>query len=221
MAIDRVCFRVPENISEKFHVKKGKKVQKLQRSLTPHLDCCPHNMFTNDDSSSSTKRWKPIQAFIALTDNLEADTGGFEAVPGFHCDFNEWAARRPPTAGTQLSTAPCVGSFTPIRPIEDREVIEQFRHIPCRAGDLVVWDYRIPHANARFNHSLISREVIYLGFLPYVDVNIAFAREQLKRMNDGVTPVGQWGGSTIGLTCDFEFSDLGRKLMLIDSWDDT
>ena len=215
IAIDRVCFRVPESVSESFHVKKGKKNQNLQRSLTPHLDCCPHD--TYNIKSESIKRWKPIQAFIALTDNLEPNTGGFEAVPGFHRQFQEWAMKRPPNTGSTV--APCVGDFTPIRPVEDRDVIEQFRHIPCRAGDLVIWDYRIPHANARFNLAPTPREVIYLGFLPYVDINFQFAREQLRRMEAGETPVGQWGGDALGHACSFKFSDLGRKLMLLDNWD--
>ena len=51
----------------------------------------------------------------------------------------------------------------PIRSQEDREVIERFRHIPCKAGDLVIWDYRIPHANALKNVSSVAREVIYIG----------------------------------------------------------
>lgn len=214
MAIDRVCFRVPEVISERFSTQKGRKVQHLQRSLTPHLDCCPHNMYNTEGGSS--KRWKPIQAFVALTDNIDANTGGFEAVPGFHRQFNEWTERRPPSKGSTI--VPCVGDFTPIRPVEDREVIEQFRHIPCRAGDLVLWDYRIPHANARFNHAPFAREVVYLGFLPYVERNIAFAREQLRKMEAGAAPSGQWGGFTPGRACTFEFSELGRKLMLIDEW---
>ena len=36
-----------------------------------------------------------------------------------------------------------MGDFTPIRPLEDKEVLEMMRHIPVRAGDLVLWDYRI------------------------------------------------------------------------------
>jgi len=176
----------------------------------------------NNIKSESIKRWKPIQAFIALTDNLEPNTGGFEAVPGFHRQFREWAIKRPPTLGSQ--TAPCIGDFTPIRPLEDREVIEQFRHIPCRAGDLVIWDYRIPHANSRYNYACSPREVIYIGFLPYVDTNITFAREQLRRMDaGGQPPAGQWGGGGVvrnnNCTTTFKFSDLGRKLMLIDNWD--
>jgi hypothetical protein len=150
----------------------------IQRSLTPHLDCCPHDMF-----SSKSNKWRPIQAFVALTDNLEPETGGFEACLGFHREFEEWSRNRRPSiavaskkkkqaSGSEASIPPpCVGDFTPIRPIEDREVIERFTSIPCRAGDLVCWDYRIPHANSRFNLSSISREAIYIGLLPAIPLN--------------------------------------------------
>jgi hypothetical protein len=45
MYIDRVCFRLPDMIVAS--ISKGTK-KKLQRSLTPHLDCCPHRMFESD-----------------------------------------------------------------------------------------------------------------------------------------------------------------------------
>jgi len=136
MYVDRICYRVSSAISE-LHGKSKRK--QLQRSLTPHLDCCPHDMY----GSKGTK-WRPIQAFIALTDTLEPDHGGFEACPGHHIGFDEWAAKRkgsaaPTGTGTPSSAPPCLGDFSPIRMIEDRDVIDKFRHIPCKAGDLVCW----------------------------------------------------------------------------------
>jgi hypothetical protein len=32
-----------------------------------------------------------------------------------------------------------VGDFTPIRPVEDRDILDRFQHVPCKAGDLVCW----------------------------------------------------------------------------------
>jgi hypothetical protein len=32
-------------------------------------------------------RWRPIQAFVALSQDTERDTGGFEAYKGFHKIF--------------------------------------------------------------------------------------------------------------------------------------
>lgn len=135
MYVDRVCYRVPSDVSAAFGPTKRKQ---LQRSLTPHLDCCPHNMY------GKGSKWRPIQAFLCLTDTLLPDQGGFEACPGHHVNFEQWAENRAPSAGYKGDeggqvTAPCVGDFTPIRPAEDKDVLQKMRHIPCKAGDLVCW----------------------------------------------------------------------------------
>lgn len=205
MYIDRVCFRLPD------HLIHGKtKKQQLQRSLTPHLDCCPHNMHTG-------RKWRPIQAFISLSDTLEPNHGGFEACKGHHLDFEAWSLHRQPSAKTQ-DPPPCVGQFTPIRPKEDIDVISKMEHVPCRAGDMICWDYRIPHANSLHNHSLTPREVIYIGLLPSIPLNRAYAEDQLRRYRNGQLPVDQWHSSNMTQICDYHFSELGRKLMSIDPW---
>eukprot|EP00597_Dinobryon_sp_UTEXLB2267_P000051 CAMPEP_0170057040 /NCGR_PEP_ID=MMETSP0019_2-20121128/205_1 /TAXON_ID=98059 /ORGANISM="Dinobryon sp., Strain UTEXLB2267" /LENGTH=187 /DNA_ID=CAMNT_0010261667 /DNA_START=486 /DNA_END=1049 /DNA_ORIENTATION=- len=178
--------------------------------------------------SSTSNKWRPIQAFIALTDNLEPNTGGFEACPGFHRIFDDWSQRRKPSVAATSSTSstsnlpPCVGDFTPIRPKEDLEVIEQFVSIPCKAGDLVCWDVRIPHANSRNNLSNIAREAVYIGLLPAIPLNKAYALDQLRRYNEGVYPVDQWLGksSDVQPICSFEFSDLGARLMGMKEWEE-
>jgi hypothetical protein len=68
MYIDRVCYRVPDRISE-LHCSDKSKKRPLQRSLTPHIDCCPHKMF-QDIGEYKYSKWRPIQAFIALTGTL-------------------------------------------------------------------------------------------------------------------------------------------------------
>lgn len=214
MYVDRVCYRVPETVSKKFS--KGKK-KTLQRSLTPHLDCCPHgDRFYSSDKKHP--KWRPIQAFVALTDTLNANEGGFEACVGFHKQFDEWAVSRP--AGANQAQPPCVGDFTPIRPIEDKDVISGFQHIPCKAGDMVCWDYRIPHANSRRNDTSRAREAIYVGLLPYVPRNIVYAQEQLQRYRRGKVPGDQWHDSSDVQPNQYPFSRLGQLMMgMSDGWD--
>ena len=280
MYIDRICFRVPESISTTVYAsdskssssgsgsgsgsgsthinKKSSKPRTLQRSLTPHIDCCPHKMFQAVGDKTYNK-WRPIQAFVALTDTLDPQMGGFEACPGFHKEFAEWADQRArglvvgtsaaATAATTATTAaataataaiaattpaipvwspsgvcttriepPCVGQFTPIRPKEDHEVLQRFEHIPIRAGDLVLWDYRIPHANSYRNDSDHAREVVYIGLLPDVDVNRQYAVDQLENFGEGIVPTDQWHEHKEKQPCAYKFSPLGRKLMGIDPW---
>lgn len=213
MYIDRVCFRVPESVSQRFRLKR----KSLQRSLTPHLDCCPHKMYS---SSKKYPKWRPIQAFVALTDTLLPNEGGFEAHPGFHLKFDDWVATRKPSPSIDKSNLepPCVGNFTPIRPLEDKEVLHGIVHIPCRAGDMVCWDYRIPHANSRRNDSTIAREVIYIGILPGIDLNVSYARHQLQRYREGKVPVDQWHEHSDLQPCSYAFSPLGKKMMTIDDY---
>jgi ectoine hydroxylase-related dioxygenase (phytanoyl-CoA dioxygenase family) len=222
MYIDRVCFRVPDTISSIHSISKKKT---LQRSLTPHLDCCPHKLYSAS-SDKKVPKWRPIQAFIALTDTPEKNQGGFEACPGLHREFNEWVARRPPSTVTDAngksieSEPPCVGEFTPIRPKEDAEIISRFEHIPCRAGDMVCWDYRIPHGNSRHNNSDTVREAIYIGLLPAIEMNKEYALNQLQDFLNGDVPRDQWHESSSKQSTAYEFTQVGRKLMAIDSWDE-
>ena len=228
MYIDRVCYRLPDTISSSSN--NLKKTRNLQRSLTPHIDCCPHKMFQSVGDKSYNK-WRPIQAFIALTDTPDAQMGGFEACLGFHREFNDWSETR---VGNTTSIQkglenenvhrdlaelpPCVGQFTPIRPKGDQDILQRFQHIGCHAGDLVLWDYRIPHANSYHNHSDHPREVVYIGLLPHVEINQQYARGQLEAYNQGNVPTDQWHECKNKQPCHYNFSSLGRKLMGIDNW---
>lgn len=160
--LDRIGFRVPDIISAQ-HAK-GKR--HLQRSLTPHLDCCPSALYNSD---KKVPRWRPIQSFIALTDNWQDETGGFECVRGFHRDFSQWAKTRGPCING-LPPA-CVGDFTPIRPIEDADVIARFESIHYGAGAVIAFDWRTPHANSSSHVGDYPRMVSYGSFLPDVAIN--------------------------------------------------
>jgi hypothetical protein len=209
MYIDRVCFRVPESVSRKFsHRRKG-----LQRSLAPHLDCCPHKLY---ESEKQTPKWRPIQAFVALSDTTIVNEGGFECHPGFHLKFKDWAQNRRNgfSRGEQSHIPPpCVGEFTPIRPVEDREVIQGMVPISCRAGDMVCWDYRIPHANSRRNDSDRPREAIYVGVLPGTAMNKRYAADQLERYRQGIVPSDQWHDHLGRQASTYPFSELGERMM--------
>lgn len=180
MYIDRVGYRLPSDLAEKLgelnaarnhcmqncpqnaskinatpakHGKsKKRKSRSIQRSLTPHLDCCP------DDFSSlqGKTKWRPIQCFVSLVDTVFPNHGGFEAAKGFHIDFARWSCNRPPAIiaeknigknnqqpnDLKLIPAPCVGEYTHIRPKEDADVMSRIRHIPVKAGAAVFWDNR-------------------------------------------------------------------------------
>uniref|UniRef100_A0A7S2XL36 Phytanoyl-CoA dioxygenase n=1 Tax=Attheya septentrionalis TaxID=420275 RepID=A0A7S2XL36_9STRA len=247
MYMDRIGYRLPTVLSQEIGQqledpnKKKSRSRPLQRSLTPHLDCCPETLYSLENKS----KWRPIQCFVSLTDNVEPNTGGFEAVPGFHRKFDEWARHRPPTTmtkkikpGERVSVsypAACVGEYTHIRPKEDCSIMERVQHIPVKAGSAVFWDNRIPHANAYRNDGQDARAVVYCSFLPVVPLNQIFVERQLEDWKSRRKPRDQWieiqdDSSGVegtppeaNILCkdieeQHEFSDLGRKLMGIDRW---
>ena len=240
--IDRVCFRIPTKLAKELGTadhngeqttlkSTNKKSPPIQRSLTPHLDCCPDNLFHNKT------KWRPIQCFVSLTDNQLPNTGGFEAAKGFHRTFHAWAAHRPPTivakkaanGETVVSSipAPCVGEYTHIRPKEDQDVMKRVAHIPVAAGSAVFWDNRIPHANAYRHDGDTPRCVVYCSFLPDIAINRQYVSQQLEKWRNGLPPTDQWiqprKSAEQEVSDEFEkqiesFDLLQRRLLGLESW---
>ena len=187
--IDRVGYRLPTKLAQQLG--KSKK-RPLQRSLTPHLDCCPDTFY--DTSHTHKTMWRPIQCFVSLTDTETSNTGGLELVPKFHRNFHQWIHNRPLTASDTTTTISndsshkslCFGEYTHLRPMEDREVMKQIQHIPVKAKSMVLWDYRLPHANSYRNDCNIPRSVVYCSFLPNVPLNQAYV-ENLESMLAAMT----------------------------------
>lgn len=217
MYMNRVCYRVPDAVS-KLHG--AKKARPMQRSLTPHLDCCPAHPF---ESGKAVPRWRPIQCITVLTDNVTPDTGGFEAVRGFHKEFASYFAQHPATAATERPQV-CLGDFSPLRMAEDRDVIARFEHVSCTAGSVIFFDWRVPHANSYRHTGDVPREVVYSGFLPDVALNRAYVREQLWRYTHRLLPADHWQKSD-GVDARVaehysahHFSPLGSRLIGLYPW---
>ena len=255
--IDRVGFRLPTELSERLGKarvttcgqkpetpnKKKRRARPLDRGLTPHFDCCPE---TYRDPCGKTK-WRPIQCFVSLTDNLEPNTGGFEAVPGFHREFKSWVERGRGIDNSEevrgdagAHPRPCVGEYTHLSPAHDREILKRVKHVPVRAGSAVFWDNRIPHGNAYRNDPVGllsggdtmggSRAVVYCSFLPDVGVNREFVGRQLEDWRAGRPPSlgDRWikreeeseegRRAQRGVADSVILSELGKRLMGIVEW---
>mmetsp|Transcript_41186 Transcript_41186/g.74242 ORF Transcript_41186/g.74242 Transcript_41186/m.74242 type:complete len:358 (-) Transcript_41186:1125-2198(-) len=175
--IDRIGYRIPTKIAEsigkqltmtkdmsqptqapsnakKITPKKKKpKSRAIQRSLTPHFDCCPEKYH----DTTNKNKWRPIQCFVSLTDNLQPNTGGFEAVPGFHREFRSWVddGRRfgrlsgddeplPESKSQTPHPQRCVGEYTHLSPSEDRALMQRVQHIPVMAGSEYIQSCFVP-----------------------------------------------------------------------------
>lgn len=214
--LDRFGYRVPDRVSE-HHGERRRRT--MQRGLAPHWDCCPADLY----GAPAEGRWRPVQAMVPLTDTLEPNRGGFEAVRGFHREFASFAG---PSAEPGGGADPvCVGEFARVRPLEDAALLERMRHVPCRAGDLVLWDWRLPHANAAHNLGRHPREVIYTGFLPDVPCNRAFAARQAASVARCEPPGDQWQkrcppeADEARRPLPYAHSRLGRRLLALEPWE--
>lgn len=230
--MNRVCYRVSDDISN-YYAKGAKKKRKLQRCLAPHLDSCPHDLFGENRDKLGIKnmeRWRPIQLFVALTDNHVENTGGFECVKGFHRKFAQYFKQKTNVSKIQkdMKDTVCVGDFCRLLPNEDKEILSQYQHIKYEAGSLILFDWRIPHANARYNKSNNTRMVVYTGLLPNVELNRKYSKLQLEHYYDKKVPPDFWGSDNYSDNKDnivemqfdptYQFSELGEKLMGIKPW---
>lgn len=244
--IDRIGYRLPTKLAEELGKKiaaekeetecngcngntktktspRRKRSRPIQRSLTPHLDCCPDTFYSSENKS----KFRPIQCMVSLTDNLEPNTGGFEAVQGFHHEFASWRTSRQPSLvntadGEQIIPPPCLGDYTHIRPKEDSDVFRRVQHVPVRAGDIVLWDNRLPHSNAYKHTGDKPRSVIYCSFLPDVSVNRKYIQSQLQDFLALRKPGDQWieeSDKREDEEVDISsLDDLSRHLLGIDPW---
>ncbi len=71
--IDRIGCRLPDTINMQSGATRR---TRLQRCLSPHLDCCPTDL--HGGGGKRFPRWRPIQCLLALTSTLEPNQGGFE-----------------------------------------------------------------------------------------------------------------------------------------------
>lgn len=86
------------------------------------------------------------QAILYLTDT-PAQRGALQVLPGFHRDFDAWAAS--------------LGGADPRR-VDLRDGVVP---VPGDAGDMVIWHHALPHG-ATPNHDDFPRIVQYLNFAP-------------------------------------------------------
>jgi hypothetical protein len=161
--------------------------------LPIHWDHNPH-----DDSL----RW--IQGVVALTET-ELGQGGFRCVPSLFHDHDAW-----PTEPVRREWG---DEWNPDVP--GREIVE----VPAGAGDLIVWDSRLPHANSR-NTSERPRIAFYVQMFPArAEADDAALRVDLWRTGR-CHPVWRWrqGCDRIEPWPPASLTTLGRRLLGIERW---
>lgn len=170
-----------------------------------------HKGFIHWDADTS-RRPLPffVQGVLALTDT-EADMGGFQCIPGFHKNLEEWIDQQPPDRNPHhpdLDRLPPGMKPTPI---------------PAKAGSMTIWNIATAHGNG---HNISQKP----RFSQYISMSPA------KKWDEDTVAHRVWcwqereppGGTVFpgdprrieqNLYQTAELTPLGRKLLGVDDWE--
>lgn len=158
-----------------------------------HWDHDPHDRST-----------RYIQGVLALTDTA-ADQGGFRCLPALH---------RAPETWPDAPVRDADGDDDWLADADGRAVV----HVPAAAGDLIVWDSRLPHGNSK-NRSARPRIAFYVAMSPTRDARLAEPAIESWRSGRCVP----WWGTRPGYDRvepwpPARLTPLGRRLLGLDPW---
>ena len=116
------------------------------------------------------KKWRPIQAFVTLTDHWGGSTDGLQVVPGFqNSDFFNKGMDIKDSSG---------GEFFRMGDHAYESLRKSLVTVQAPKGSLVCWDNRLPHATCARLDGADSREVVFVGFLPDIKWNRDYVQKQ-------------------------------------------
>lgn len=159
--IDRVCYRLPDHI-------------RAEGGLSLHLDRNPLYPF------EKLKKWKPIQAFITLTDQYNE---GLHVIKGFHNIIDDYFKNN-----EEVKNNLSGGEFYRMNSKSYYNLQQKLEPIYAPAGSLVIWDNRLPHSTGDNFISNDSREVIYCGWIPNIELNKKYYENELINIKLNIPP---------------------------------
>lgn len=165
--IDRVCWRLPDYI-------------RSEGGLNLHLDRNTVDPYLL--KSGGLKKWKPIQAFVTLTDHYGSESGGLKVVKGFHREIDSYFAK---------NTVPEMeggGEFYRMDSPAHTLLSKRVQPINAPKGSLVCWDNKLPHATCHKLDGFDTREVVYVGFMPDIEINKTYCQKQLYNIKANIPP---------------------------------
>lgn len=183
---DRVCYRLPDSV-------------RAEGGLDVHIDRNAVDPFAH------VAKWRPIQAFVALTDQYGGESGGLRCTRGFHRRYAAYDVARGGDNGADR------GEFNRLNPKRHASVVDACLPVDCGAGSLVFWDNRLPHATAQKLTSRDTREVVYTGFLPLVPLNVQCVQEQLVAIRRNIEPPLFAAGQVVPADRDWELAELSDE----------
>lgn len=187
--VDRVCYRLPSSISG-------------EGGLALHLDRNPLDPYLQQ-AAGGLDKWRPIQAFVALTDHVDSNSGGLRVVRGFHKRIDEYFKN------SKEAQDACGhrGEFFRMNAKSHARLYQQLEVVYAPKGSLVLWDSRLPHATCDRLEGFDTREVVYTGFLPNTELNRRFVQEQKEHIQRNEYPLyGPRGGDDGAISADKDWT---------------
>jgi len=161
----------------------------------------PYGIHWEQDPNRAERRM--FQGVVALTDTA-SDQGGFRCVPSLFRDAAAWPrAPKIDANGDEDWLADCDG----------REIV----YVPAHAGDLIVWDSRLPHGNSK-NLSPRPRLAFYLQMFPVYAAYPAIAAESWRTGRCVPFWSARAGYNRVEPWPPAKLSPLGRRLIGLDPW---
>ncbi|MEL7039094.1 MAG: phytanoyl-CoA dioxygenase family protein [Cyanobacteria bacterium J06592_8] len=144
------------------------------------------------------------QGFVALA-NQDINTGCHLTLPGSHRFLEQWCVENTPTpiAGKERVSG---------RPMLDDPILEYMQPIPLREGDLMIFSWGQLHS-ALPNHNSQMRLHQYMRMFPAVDINPFYAEYESSTLEKLLPQYSDRFDIN-----KIELSDLGRKLLGLESW---
>lgn len=146
-----------------------------------------------------------LQGVLCLTDT-SAEMGGFQCIPGFHKNLDQWIAQQPPDRNPRKPDLARVPEGMAVTPVTGK------------AGDLIIWNNLLAHGNGH-NTSDRPRLAQYISMSPARQNNEEARRARIERHEKRLTykdgDERRWEelhGKSAQLT------PLGRKLLGLDVW---
>ncbi len=146
-----------------------------------------------------------VQGVLYLTDT-SADQGGFQCIPGFHRNLEEWIRTQPEDRDPRVPDTTGL-NVTPI---------------PGKAGDMVIWSNLLAHGNGH-NVSGSPRFSQYISMFPAPPDGQGDRDQRVKCWRDHCppgTPIfpGDPRALEQSLGRTAELTALGRRLLGVDPW---
>ncbi len=158
-----------------------------------------------DADSSLTPLPVNVQGVLALSDTTE-ETGGFQCVPALYRDLETWRKSQPEDRNP---FAPDLTGY-------------EAEFVTMQAGDLLIFNCLLPHG-IRPNQSDRVRMAQYISMVPAEEANLEVRDWRITSWSERVPPDGfaftgdprNWEQTRYPVA---ELSNLGKKLLGLDSW---